>query len=162
MAEKLAPGQKLLVPTAIEFTVQEDLRSQFYFRPSAADVHRKRGSSGFAGNAAGFATPIFRDYAFGPEIAVKGVSVNGIRVDLERGPASFIELVTRTRAAPAPTCWRGTARNASWTTTVRSCTAPTAGKSEYTETITIAGFVPRFRIEEREPEVALLDHVEAR
>jgi hypothetical protein len=160
MAEKLAPGQKLLVPTAIEFTVQEDLRSQFYFRPSAADVHRKRGSSGFAGNTAGFATPIFRDYAFGPEIAVKGVSVNGIRVDLERGPASFIELVIADARGSCPylLAWDGAQRD--WTNHGKVLHRANSRELEYTETITIAGFVPRFRIEEREPEVALLDHVE--
>lgn len=158
MKETLAPGQRLLVPTRIVFTPSLEMEHEFPYRQTEAESFRSRGASNMTGNTAGHAAPKFKDYVFGPEIDVALVTANGKQIDLRRRAANFLDITLSTGAGSCPYLMTWDAREQDWINHGKVLHRANNKSLEYTEMVEFEGFQSSFRLEEREPEVAYIDH----
>jgi hypothetical protein len=157
MSENLAPGQKLLIPVKIGFAPNGYLDENFAYPQSAADTHKRLGANGFKGNTAGFGAPDSKNYVFGTEFTVGGLVANDKQIVLSERPANFLDMAVAMLEGSCPylLSWDGVGGD--WIDHGKILHEAKGKKSEYSETVTLQGYRGRFRIEEREPEVALID-----
>jgi hypothetical protein len=161
IAETLGPGEKLLVPTGITLVASQEAKDQFAYPQTAEDAYRRLGGSGYKGSPTAFGAPALRDYVFGPELAVAGVVVDGKRIDLTRPSArsaNFFDLAMSGQVGSCPYLLSFDASDGDWTDHGKVLHRATGKPREETESRTFAGFRSRFRLEEREPELAHIDH----
>jgi hypothetical protein len=160
MAEALAPGQRLLVPTGIVFEANDSLESEFRFPVTAKQLHQQHGAGEFGKDAPGFGAPDLKDFFFGPQFDVSGIMVNRNRVDLGKPLSNFADLTLSFMEGSCPYLQSWDAKARDWLEHGKVLHKASDRRREYTETMTFPGFRPRFRLEEREPELASIDHVE--
>jgi hypothetical protein len=157
MTETLAPGQRILIPTKIHLEANE--RVEFETVKQSKSLLDRVGLNGFTGSASAHGFPDLPDYNYGPELGVRAFMVNGARVDLERQAANFIDLSVSGEIGSCPYLMSWDANNREWVDHGKVLhNAPNQAR-EYTEARTIEGFISRYRIEEREAEVAFIDQV---
>ena len=162
MAEALAPGERLLVATRVAF-VPNGL-----FRHLTPDVGRwsndflaRAGTNGFRGARSSHSVPTFRIYAYGPEINVTGFMVNGTGVDLNQRPsANFGDLAVTRETGSCPFLMSWDAERQEWIDHGKVLDKAPRPDLQYSEVKVFQGFQSRFRIEEREPEIASIDEAE--
>ena len=65
MAEALAPGQTLLVPTAVVLVPPRNLRAEFAYPQASEAIFGELRGNGFTGNPVASGAPELRDYVFG-------------------------------------------------------------------------------------------------
>jgi hypothetical protein len=161
MAAYLAPGQRLLVPVKIRFAANKKLQEIFSYPQTAAEENKRAGTNGLKG----FGVPSFQDYIYGAEISVGGLIANGKRIDFSEQRAiaqTFnvldISLATLAGSCPYLLSWNKDEKD--WIDHGKILHKANGSKAEYTETITFPGFQHRFKLEEREPEIAFIKSAE--
>jgi hypothetical protein len=160
LSETVAPGQRLLIPTRIGFAPSDDLKNDFAYAQTAAEVHRRLGSGGLRGNTAAFGAPTLKNYVYGTELVVSGLVANGKSVLLDQRPSNFIDMTVASLIGSCPYLLSWDNGEKEWIEHGKVLHKANGRNSEYTETVQLSGYRPRFRIEEREPELAFLDQVE--
>ena len=168
MSQTLAPGQKLLVLTRISFVPQLSDRSPVTdnvtdwskLLRTSTQVQKKKGTGGLRANQASHAVPLLKTYLFGPELSVAGLTVNGARVDLEQRTANFSDLVMSREGMSCPYLLSWDATSRTWAEHGKVLDKAPTENREYSEVKLFPGFRSRFRIEEREPEIAFIKDVE--
>jgi hypothetical protein len=155
----LAPGEKVLVPLRILLRPDEGTTDQFRYRQTADQIHNQVGAGGYSGNFGGYGAPKFRNYVYGPEVAISGLVVNGTRVDLAGQSANYLEITMSSESGSCPYLL-SQAQDGDWIDHGKVLHKAPNGESEYTELRTFDSFKHRFRLEEREPEMAFIDQAE--
>jgi hypothetical protein len=144
----------------ITFGANEVLTNSFAFRQTSNQFYQRVGAKGFSGNVAAFRAPGFRNYVYGPEVAIGGVAVNGNRVDLVNRSANFIELTLSSEIGSCPYLLSHDRREGGWIEHGKVLDKAPDKSREYTEVKVFSGLRARFRLEEREPELAFIDQAE--
>lgn len=162
MSETLGSGQKLIIPAQINFPApdpSDDFNDIFAFPQTASELNRRLGTGGFRGNVSAFGSPTANDYIFGPNIRIKGILANGVRIDLDRPSANVIKMTAASGDASCPylLSWSD---DEGWINHGKALHEGNGKSREYTETISMERFRSRFRLEEREPELAFVDKAE--
>ena len=158
-AVSIAPGQTVLVPTRVLLPA-DSFGFEMENRAAAEAVRAKVGANAFSGNTEAFGPPKVNDYAFGPEIFMNGLVVNDKPVELAKRDDNFVDVTIGEGFGSCPylLTWDETDRE--WVNQGKVLDAGKGKTSEYSETKAFTGFRARFRIEEREPEIAHSDHAE--
>ncbi|HXM31391.1 MAG TPA: hypothetical protein VN919_04435 [Xanthobacteraceae bacterium] len=161
MKEQLAPRQKLLIPLKIAFVSAPQTVSgtKFDHPNTARQLYEELGTSGYAGNTP-FGAPAFKDYIYGPELSLTGVMVDGKQVALTPADSNDLNLTISSGSGSCPylLSWDEEARD--WADHGKVLHKGKGKELEYSETGKFEGFRPRFRLEEREPEIAYIDQAE--
>jgi hypothetical protein len=155
----LAPREKVLVPLRIFLSPNEDTTRQFRYRETANQIQKQIRARGYSGNVGGYGAPIFRNYVYGPQVALAGLVINGTRVDLAGGSANYLEITMSMEAGSCPYLL-SQAADGDWIDYGKVLHKAPNKESEYSELKVFDGFKHRFRLEEREPEMAFIDQVE--
>jgi hypothetical protein len=157
-SQTLAPNQSILIPTRI--VLASPKRTSEVEQKEADQVFARVGANGFDGGSANFSTINAPDYVYGPEIALGAISFGGKQVDLRQQAVNFMDMTASLEAGSCPflLAWDESARE--WVNQGKVLHKASGAEHEYTEVRTMPGFTPRFRIEEREAEVAFIDHAE--
>jgi hypothetical protein len=156
-ATTLAPGQSVLELTNITFTTGKQTQYAFDTFREKMETLQHLGANGFSGNVAGYRASEPKDYTFGPVLTVTGAQVNGARVDfVERPLANFIEMSLTAEAGSCPYLLSWDETDHEWITHGKVLHKGQGKSRAYTETVTFPSLRSRFRIEEREPELAHL------
>ena len=163
-SDPLAAGQRMLVPIQIVLAAPSDDQGTFgEYKKSMEELHRLFGARGYKKGIEG---------CLQPDTAVQGlllwtrpldgrglVANRGrgltLRSDRPRTPSTSPQ---SRRLAPAPISFPGTKRAASGSSMARCFSKAPAKDKRYTEARDFEGLRTRFRLEEREPEIA---HIEA-
>jgi hypothetical protein len=159
LSQTLAPGARVLYPTQINLFSNAGLEKIFEHPQVADEVHKKRGLGEIAGTAAHRAPP-FKDYVFGPDFDVTGLLVDGRRVELGKTSANFIDITVSAQIGSCPYLVSWDAHDREWVDHGKILHSAHGKGRENTETRVLPGFTSRFRLEEREAELALIDQVE--
>jgi hypothetical protein len=162
IAEPLAPGGAILVPTRIVFQARTEDKEEFRkYEQSMEELHQKFGAKGFKGNIESYSrVPQFKDYVYGPEFAIKGAVVNGAPVEFgARHAANAIDLTVSSPVGSCPYLVSFDEKDHEWVEHGKVLHNAPAKDQEYIETRNFEGLRTRFRIEEREPELAHLSQV---
>lgn len=156
----LAPGQRLLLPTRVVFAPGRLDKAMFRYAETSREIWQQLGTNGLHGDPAAHGAPIFRDYAYGPELAVSGLQVDGRRVELVRQRANFTVLAVSSQIGSCPYLLSADAHGADWIEHGKVLHRAQGSAREETETLVVPGFRPLFRVEEREAEAAFIDVAE--
>jgi hypothetical protein len=159
LSETLLPGQSLLVPTKITLVPAQSVLRTFGYRQTSNDIYKRLGTSGLSGESSHRA-PIFKNYLYGPEIAIGGLSINNDRIDLTKYSANFVDLTFTYQEGSCPYLVSLDPRSGDRTEHGKILHSATSKNREDVETMTFPGFRSHFRLEEREPEIAFIDQVE--
>jgi hypothetical protein len=161
MNEKIAPGQKLLLPLKISFVAVPGIipGNQFDYPKTARKLYDELGTSGYTGNAA-FRAPELKDYVYGPEIDLSGVLVDGKGTALRPEGTNELNLTISSGSGSCPYLLSWDEEERSWADHGKVLHKGKGKELEYSETGKFEGLKTRFRIEEREPEVAYIDQAE--
>lgn len=168
MSQTLAPGERLLVPTRITFVPQvwdgapatNNVADWSKLLRTSTQVQKKIGTSGLRATEANHAVPLLKTYLFGPELSIAGLTVNGKLIDLEQRSANFSDLVMSSEALSCPYLLSWDAANRTWVEHGKVLDKAPNQTREYSEPKWFPGFRSRFRVEEREPEIAFIKEVE--
>jgi hypothetical protein len=152
----IAPGQTAIILTRIVFVLPPDQLTDFRkYRESTDALHTAFGSDGFAGNVSAYQAPNPKDYTYGPTLTVTGASVNSRRIDFAARPVTnFLELAATQEGASCPYLLSWDDGDHEWISHGKIFQQGQGKANAYTETVTFPGLRTRFRIEEREPELA--------
>ena len=155
----IQPGHSLLAPTRITLKPNPSGLSHEASVGPAATYQRLR-SKGITARATVFAVPELHDFVFGPELKVAGLRVEGNAIDFREKPLNDMEIAFSGQAGSCPYLLSWDDQRADWTQHGKVLHEASDINREETQTITLPGFVSRFRVEEREPEVATIDDAE--
>ncbi len=103
---------------------------------------------------AGFKLP---GYVYGPEIVLKGLEVNGERLDLEGQSSNFVSLTTGDEGGSCPYLHVWSNELNDYINTGKMLDKAKGAGLEQSDQRRFEGFKSRFRIHEREPELAHID-----
>ena len=156
----IQPGHSLLVPTRI--ILKPNPSYQLYHDASvgSAATFRRLRSKGFTARDNVFAVPELNDFTFGPELKVTGLGVEGNAIDFREKPLNDMEIAFSAQVGSCPYLLSWDEVRADWTQHGKVLHEASDISREETQTITLPGFVSRFRLEEREPEVATISDAE--
>jgi hypothetical protein len=154
LSENLMPGEKLIVPTKIVLPAQLFPAREW---ENTNDIYRRIGANQFTGNTTGHAVPSLKNYAFGPELVVSGIVVDGQRIDFSQRSANFFDITISSLEGSCPYLLLWNSSQEKWHEHGKVLHKAQGSAKEETETLTLSGFVSRFRFEEREPEIAHID-----
>jgi hypothetical protein len=155
----LQPGDRVLVPLRIILGPDRIGTDIFSYRQTSREIQRRLGANGFLGNTGAFGVPSHTSYVYGPEIAIGGFIINGSRIELANRSANFMEI---TMSAEVGSCPYLLARggDGEWVEHGKILDKAPSRELEYTEIKSFAGFKGHFRVQEREPEIAVINKVE--
>ncbi len=125
----LHPGEKALLFQRMAFIVDDDQQ-------------------------AGFKLP---GYVYGPEVLLKGLEVNGERLDLEGQSSNFVSLTTGDEGGSCPYLHVWSSELNDYINTGKMLDKAKGAGLEQSDQRRFDGFKSRFRIHEREPELAHID-----
>lgn len=159
-AQTLPPKESAVVALRIEFPAPETNPDKEAIKEAnqvSNAYYKKLGSNGFETNGDAYGIPDQRDYAYGPEIALSAVQIDGQRVDLKRRSTNFVEVIASTEAGSCPylLSWDGTIQN--WLDHGKVLHKAKGRQSEASDHTWFPGFQSRFRLEERESELASIN-----
>ncbi len=103
---------------------------------------------------AGFKLP---GYVYGPEVLLKGIEVNGERLDLEGQSSNFVSLTTGDDGGSCPYLHVWSSELNDYINTGKMLDKANGVGLEQSDQRRFEGFKSRFRIHEREPELAHID-----
>jgi hypothetical protein len=153
----LAPGQSVLALTDITFSAGPLTRGEFDAFREKMEAKRRFGAGGFSGNVGAYRAADLKDYTYGPVLTVTGAQVNSTRVDfVERPLANFIEMSLSGEAGSCPYLLSWDETDQEWVMHGKVLHKGQGKNNAYTETLTFPSLRTRFRVEEREPELAHL------
>jgi hypothetical protein len=155
----LEPGKKILIPTKVLFGADD----RFYkdmadLRRTSADIQRRVGTNGFSGQSK-HEVPSLKTYAFGPEISVNGLVIDGDTVSFRgRRSSSWADLYSASDELSCPflLSWDGEA----WVDHGKILETAQGRSGERSDARIFPGLRNQFRFEEREPELAHIDKAE--
>jgi hypothetical protein len=161
--QALAPQESAVVALRIEFPAPETNSDKEAMKEAdqiSSAYYQKLGSNGFETAGDAYGIPEQRDYAYGPEIALSAVQIDGQRVDLKRRSTNFVEVIASTEAGSCPylLSWDGTIQN--WLDHGKVLHEAKGRESEASDHARFPGFQSRFRLEEREAELASINQAE--
>lgn len=163
VSQELAPGQKLLFPTRITLVPQcqegqgcaGDAGDWSRMLKASADIQRHFKPNVFR-NMTRTAVPLLKTYVYGPDVSIGGVVINGERIDFTQRSANFVDLVMSREGLSCPYLMSWDVQRGKWVVRRKILDKAPDKQREYTDVERFPGFQSRFRIEEREPEVAFL------
>ena len=167
MSRTLAPGERVLVPLKISLEPQiweggpatDNAADWSKLLRTSAQFQRKLGTSGLRASPASHAVPLLKTYLFGPELSIIGLTIDGRRIELEQRSANFSDLVITIEGLSCPYLLSWDAANRTWVEHGKVLDKAPSRAREYSELKSFTGFKSRFRIEEREPEIAFIRDV---
>ena len=96
-------------------------------------------------------------YVYGPEVLLKGLELNGERLVLEDQSANFISFTAGDEGGSCPYLLAWSDRLKSFVNTGKMLNKAKGAALEQTDRRSFEGFISKFRIHEREPELAQID-----
>ena len=105
-------------------------------------------------------TPLANDYVYGPEWRLRALDVNERRVTLAKKSANFLNLTVSSDGASCPYLLAWDTTTDRWTEFGKILHVARSKETEQAHTTRISGFRSKFRLAERELEVAYIDHAE--
>jgi hypothetical protein len=153
----IPPGNALAIPTRIVLKSADPGNAA---AEGPAETYRRLRSKGIVTRANVFAVPEWNNYVFGPELKVAGLVVDGNAIKFGEKSQNFMDIAFSGGGGSCPYLLSWDNERADWTQHGKVLHEANDISREETETITLPGFVSRFRVEEREPEVATIDNAE--
>ena len=152
-------GEALLVPSRIA------LRSNFELLSQQVPHKRRKCISSWCRRASPQGRTSTRRHRrppsrFGPELRIAGMVVNGNPIQLSARSSNFVDVSFGTGTGSCPYLLSWDEQRRDWVEHGKVLHQANEPRFESTQTIAMAGFVSRFRLEEREPEVTTLDRAE--
>lgn len=154
LSENLSPGEKVLIPTKIVLSAQPFSAREW---ENTNEIYRSIGANQSTGNTTGHAVPSLKNYAYGSELIVTGITVDGQRIDFSQRSANFFNITISSLEGSCPYLLSWKSSRERWLEHGKALHRAQGSAQQETETWNLSGFVPRFRLEEREPEVAYID-----
>jgi hypothetical protein len=124
------------------------------------ETYRRLHSRGIASRPNVFAVPDLKEYVFGPELKVAGLVVNGNTINFREKSQNFMDIAYSGLEGSCPYLLSWDNERRDWTERGKILHEANDASREQTQTIVLPGFVSRFRLEEREPEVATIEGVQ--
>jgi hypothetical protein len=155
----ITPGQSAIFLTRILFLLADEDVSNFRKFQEAKDAIRTTyGPNGFTGNTAGYEAPEATSYAYGPAIVISGAMVGSQRIDFTAHPvANYIRLTSGSEAGSCPYLLSWDETDHEWLEHGKILHKAHGQDKAYSETLSFPGLRTRFRVVEREPEIARLE-----
>ena len=162
IAQTLDPGKKLLVPTRIVFVTtpvdREDFESYKSVMDKAPELF-KAAKLETAGDPSR-RLPKFDDYIYGPELAVTALMVNSKRLNLKwPAVASTVEVTNTAEVGSCPYLLSLDPDVDEWVLHGKILHEASSASKAGVESRAFEGLRTRFRLEEREPEIAHIENV---
>ncbi len=140
-SQTLEPGQRLLIPTKITFVPAKSFRAdEMGDWQSSAQVHQRVGANGFRGNTNAHRTPDLKNYVYGPELTLGGLTIDGARVDLDKRSANFVDMALAYEGGSCPYLLSWNQAAGDWVNFGKVLHKANDKRLEYTETRTSQGF----------------------
>jgi hypothetical protein len=155
----IPPGHSLLVPTRI-------LLKSRYFPPTedaaikGAEVYRRLISRGISARPDVYGRPVAPDFAFGPQLNISGITVDGYKISLSSNSTNLMDVSFAWGRGSCPYLASWDERRMRWLQYGKVLHPAEGQGHESVQSIVLPGFISRFRLEEREPEVTTLDRTE--
>ena len=152
----IPPGHSLLVPTRI-------LLKSRYFPPTedaaikGAEVYRRFISRGISARPDVYGRPVAPDFAFGPQLNISGIAVDGYTIALSSNSTNLMDVSFAWGRGSCPYLASWDDRRMRWLQYGKVLHPAEGQGHESVQSIVLPGFISRFRLEEREPEVTTLD-----
>lgn len=153
----LAVNERLLIPLRIYLGPNDAFETLFPYRKTATEIYQRIGANGYTGNTSAFGAPTSKAYVYGPEIAIGGILVNGSTLKLSKRAANFMEITMTSEAGSCPYLLSWNDRENEWIEHGKILDGAPSKSKSYTEVKAFRGFRGRFRIDEREPEMAFVE-----
>ena len=141
----LAPGARVFVPLKLTFAVPP-------IAESIANADKARSNNK--------TVPSVYDQIFGPEWRLTAVNVDGRHVTLAKKSANFLNSTVSALEGSCPYLLAWNPATERWTEYGKILHVARSKDTEQAQTTQISGFRSKFRLAEREPEVAYIDHAE--
>lgn len=169
---KLGAGERLLVPLAIVFPpgtynpfgdleqAREIFASRIQSKPPGTIFAMGKGANKNEKAKESFAPPSGpqrRTYVYGPEVALAGIAINGRRIDLQASDPSILAMTAGTGEGSCPYLTAWNPETGRWSEFGKVLDKAKGKKLEQSQTIRLGAFRSRFRLAEREPEIAHID-----
>jgi hypothetical protein len=124
------------------------------------DLLKRVATTSFSLNPAKHRVPELGNFSYGPTLSINGVRISGKLITLDQNAENFIGLTFSGKEGSCPylVSWDGKLQD--WVNHGKVLHKGQGKPHEYSETKTFEGFRARFRLEEREPEIAYIDHAE--
>ena len=156
----IQPGHSLLVPTSIALRSNPSVLLGQEAHMGAAATYQRLRAKGITARPDVFAVPEFHDFVFGPELKLAGLIVDGNTIDFREKSLNDMDIAFSGMAGSCPFLLSWDDERQDWIEHGKVLHAASDASREETQTITLSGFVSRFRLEEREPEVATINDAE--
>lgn len=179
----LAAGQRVLVPLRLNFVSPDGLLEAFSATPAEAQnfyamiAQRPPGSliveprEGDPQIWEGMAPPLQKTresylppeapnvgpYVFGPELALQGLTVDGVRVSLTEESANYLELTASSGGGSCPFLYAFDETARDWINYGKVIDEANAESKRMTQEVKLAGPAFRFRLAEEELEMSMID-----
>ena len=161
---EIPPGHSLLVPTRI-------LLKSYELYPQGgvptidasmkgAEVYRRLISKGISARPDVYGRPVVQDFAFGPQLNVSGITVDGNAIRLSPNSTNLMDFSFASGRGSCPHLASWDERGMRWLEYGKVLHPADEQAHESVQSVVLPGFVSRFRLEEREPEVTTLDRAE--
>ena len=161
VVDQLAAGQRMLIPMRIVLATDNYTHGLFDdYKVSMEQIHRVLGgATGYAKAVKSYnRTPKFKDYSYGPTLSIDGLVVNGTKLSMaKRRSSNSIDLSTVAEIGSCPYLLSWDEKGREWVEHGKVLHKAPAKDKSYTEARDFEGLRTRFRIEEREPEIAHID-----
>jgi hypothetical protein len=158
MSRVLEPGEKVLFPTKITFAPQSDDDTSARSKKNEASVNLQQQGElrGFSGNLSANKVPSRRAYFFGPQLTVQGVIIQGNRIAFNQQSSNYSDVVVSREGLSCPFLMAWDEKLGRWIDHGKILDKAPSAEREYSEVKSFPGFQSKFRIEEREPEIAFV------
>ena len=156
----IPPGHSLVIPTRISLKSKKSYPLGPKSPDGSPETYRRLHSKGIATRSNVFAVPDLKEYVFGPELKIAGLVVNGNTIDFREKSQNFMDIAYSGQEGSCPYLLSWDNERRDWTEHGKVLHEANDASREQTQSIVLPGFVSRFRLEEREPEVATVDRAE--
>ncbi len=155
----LLPGQTLVVPTGIR------MRSEFgrFITESGIrgdQVYQRLLSKGIKAEPDVYGVPQRPTFLFGPQIEIENLVVSGSQVALAESQKEFVDISFSGGLGSCPYLLSWSQQERDWVEHGKVLDRARGHALEQAQTVSMSGLRTRFRLEEREAEVATLDRAE--
>ena len=155
----ILPGHSLLIPTRILLELR-------YMPPTneasitGAEVYERLISKGISARPDVYARPIAPDFAFGPQLDISGITVDGNEIKFSANSTNIMDVSFAWGLGSCPYLASWDEQRKQWLEYGKVLHPADGQRRESAQSVVLPGFVSRFRLEEREPEVTTLDRAE--
>ena len=160
-SDPLAVGQRMLIPNRIVLAAPyHDPEAFDEYKKSMEELHRLFGAKGYKKAVDSYnRIPQFKDYSYGPTLSIGGLVSNGTRLNFAKRQASnSIDLTTVAEIGSCPDLLSWDENDREWVEHGKVLHKAPSRDKRYTEARDFEGLRTRFRVEEREPEIARIEN----